>query len=299
MKWVIFFSFLTGGVLAFGQSNIKKMEDLQVEQYSALEINDRYIALVESLTRAQNSNEVWYREQHPDYYKTPEGFQAYNFFKEQRARDILQVRIEVQDHFCKKDKKYCWSESDLAFHQKELENKIEADKLYMEQFLAGGQVVADKALMDFHQDKNKELCEEFDQNCGVGEKTEVIVEKLNEVKIETVSQIPDVTQIVKKISETDYLPSTCKWVPDMPRRIIFGSGCVGEDRLCVGYVVCDQKSGGKFIRQSTCSDNLCGEKQAVACTKAPLYGSQKPKSESKVTVSEDLQKVLTNSTNKD
>lgn len=73
---------------------------------------------------------------------------------------------------------------------------------------------------------------------------------------------------------------TCKWVSDMPRRLIFGPGCSTDRKamLCVGYVVCetDDASGAKFIRQSTCGSENCSEANAVACTKQASYGSCQP-----------------------
>lgn len=270
-----------------------------------------YTALIESLVRSENSNDEWYRKQHPDYYKSAENFKAYNDYKAQKYRDALQVRIEIQETYCKKDKKFCWSETDLAFHQKEVENKIKSDQIYAENFLAGGQNAADVAVGAFHQDANKEACEEYNQNCGVGEQKEEI--KIEPMPMKVINKIPVqivqpeiigtiavvVEPIVKKINEKDYLANTCQWVPDMPRRLVFGPGCMGDDCLCVGLVMCDQKSGGKFIRQSTCSRQYCTDKKAVACTKDPLFGSVKPKNETKVTVTEEIQKVLTPSTNKD
>ena len=89
-------------------------------------------------------------------------------------------------------------------------------------------------------------------------------------------------------------PETCKWVTDIPRKLIHIPGC-GAKVACSGLVVCQQKKGGgKFIRTSTCSSNLCGasDKDAVACTKQPGFYSSKPKSETKEFVSEKLKRIL-------
>lgn len=97
--------------------------------------------------------------------------------------------------------------------------------------------------------------------------------------------------------EKNYKPDTCEWVSDMPKRIAFGPGC-GEGKklkMCVGYVVCEQKEGeGKFIRMSTCSEGNCGEGKdaAVSCTKENGYGSRKPKDEVNFTVSATMQAIM-------
>lgn len=256
----------------------------------AQSVDERYLSLIESLTRSQNVNDEWYRKNNPDYFKSEANYKKYNEYKAQKYKEALDVRIEIQDTYCKKDKKYCWTDKDLAFHQKEVEFNIKEDQLLMEQFLNKDKA-NDKALMDFHQDKNKVLCEDYGQYCGVGEKIEVITQASPNI-VPTIT-VPDLAPIVKKISETDYLPNTCRWVTDMPRRIVFGPGCSGKEKLCVGYVVCDQKNGGKFIRMSTCGAPHCGDTHAVSCTKQANYGSSKPVDEANITVSDKLKSALT------
>lgn len=96
----------------------------------------------------------------------------------------------------------------------------------------------------------------------------------------------------------NYKPETCKWVEDLPRKIVYGPGCTtkGKSSICTGYVVCDQKSGeGQFIRMSSCSADKCGasDEDAVRCTKDQGYYSRKPLSEDKHFMSIKLKKVLT------
>ena len=77
----------------------------------------------------------------------------------------------------------------------------------------------------------------------------------------------------------NYDADTCEWLNDLPRRIHAGPGCSREgNRLCVGYVVCKQKTSElRFIRSSTCSAEHCGPRKenAVACTKQRSYFSNK------------------------
>jgi hypothetical protein len=98
-------------------------------------------------------------------------------------------------------------------------------------------------------------------------------------------------------SPRNYKPETCKWVQDLPRKVVNGPGCGGKSRsrICTGYVVCEQKTGGaKFIRMSTCGADKCGgsDEDAVRCTKDMGYYSQKPASESKLFMSPKLKKIL-------
>jgi len=61
---------------------------------------------------------------------------------------------------------------------------------------------------------------------------------------------------VKDVKYSEIKVESCKWSNDIPRRIIKGTGpgCTNNEskEACVGYVVCEQNSGGKFMRQSTC-----------------------------------------------
>jgi hypothetical protein len=97
-------------------------------------------------------------------------------------------------------------------------------------------------------------------------------------------------------SPRNYKAETCKWVSDLPRKIVNGPSC-GKTRsqICTGYVVCEQKvGGGKFIRMSTCGPGKCGatDADAVNCTKDQGYWSKKPASESKLFMSKKLKDIL-------
>lgn len=95
----------------------------------------------------------------------------------------------------------------------------------------------------------------------------------------------------------NYKAETCKWVTDLPRKVVNGPGCGprSRSRICTGYVICEQKTGGgKFIRMSTCGADKCGssDEDAVRCTKDMGYYSQKPAGESKLFMSPKLKRIL-------
>lgn len=139
---------------------------------------------------------------------------------------------------------------------------------------------------------------------------EVIAEVKPEVNPEIVPEVvPDVKPevkpedvVVKKdepITEDNrnYKPDTCVWADDIPRKIVVGAGCSVEgSRICIGYVVCEQKNGGgKFTRMSTCSEGFCGDNDAVLCTKEKGFGSFKPAPEKAEFVSGKIKDLLQNS----
>jgi hypothetical protein len=98
-------------------------------------------------------------------------------------------------------------------------------------------------------------------------------------------------------SPRNYDTSTCKWVSDLPRKIVNGPGCskTSRSRICTGYVVCNQKEGhGKFIRMSSCRSEFCGngDNNAVRCTKDQGYFSERPSGEGKLFMSQRLKKIL-------
>ncbi len=88
-------------------------------------------------------------------------------------------------------------------------------------------------------------------------------------------------------------PETCKWVTDLPRRIINAPGCTAgaRNRICTGFVSCDRSEGeGKFIRLSTCRSEFCGsgDENAVRCTQDMNFSSSRPSDETRDTVSPQL-----------
>jgi len=72
--------------------------------------------------------------------------------------------------------------------------------------------------------------------------------------------------------------NSCRWHPGFLRHVISGPGggcATGENvNTCVGYVICKNKSGTEFIRQSTCSAANCAEDKASSCTKEENFWSR-------------------------
>lgn len=118
--------------------------------------------------------------------------------------------------------------------------------------------------------------------------------EVQQTKVEEVKPVVP-TENEDEKSPRNYKAETCKWVNDLPRKIVVGPGCGGKSksRICTGYVVCEQKvGGGKFVRQSTCAADKCGENDAVACTRDQYYFSSKPSDEEKQFVSPKLKEIL-------
>ncbi len=92
-------------------------------------------------------------------------------------------------------------------------------------------------------------------------------------------------------------PETCKWVTDLPRRIINAPGCATgtRNRICTGFVSCDRSEGsGKFVRLSTCRSEFCGtsDENAVRCTQDMNFSSSRPSDETRETVSPEVGRRL-------
>ncbi len=69
---------------------------------------------------------------------------------------------------------------------------------------------------------------------------------------------------------------TCEWSDIFPRKILRGPGCSGKGtKICIGYVNCTE-GGASFNRLATCTEKLCGDGQAAACSKQLGFGSYSP-----------------------
>ncbi len=90
---------------------------------------------------------------------------------------------------------------------------------------------------------------------------------------------------------------TCKWVNDLPRRLINSPGCTAStrNRICTGFVSCEQAQGGaRLTRLSTCRAEHCGngDENAVRCTQDMGYSSTRPSGETRDTVSPELNQTI-------
>lgn len=126
-------------------------------------------------------------------------------------------------------------------------------------------------------------------------------EKADAKKEDSKKEEPEVVEEEGDDEKTprNYKPETCRWVNDLPRKVVNGPGCGPKQRskMCTGYVICEQKQGGaKFIRMSTCSADKCGssDEDAVRCTKDMGYFSMRPQGETKLFMTPALKKVLSN-----
>ena len=111
-------------------------------------------------------------------------------------------------------------------------------------------------------------------------------------------------QVLESLKEGgNFLPETCKWVTDLPRKVINIPGCPDKDgktkqnNMCTGYVVCDQKDkfgSGKFVRMATCRKQFCldGDEQAKNCVAQKNYSSEVPKDLERESVSDFLMNEL-------
>lgn len=101
--------------------------------------------------------------------------------------------------------------------------------------------------------------------------------------------------IKSKSADINY--DSCKWVEDMPRKIVKGpasGGCKDETRVCMGYVSCDSNKAGapKVVRLSTCAVENCTKGGAGDCTKQAGFYSMRPVSEKNETLSDNVQKAI-------
>ncbi len=103
------------------------------------------------------------------------------------------------------------------------------------------------------------------------------------------------TEQTERTGVRDYKPESCVWAEDMPRRLVHSPGCSRSSRSqsCVGYVICEQKSSSaKFIRMSSCRADLCGEGDAVDCTKDQSTFSTQPQDETKQFMSKRVRDLI-------
>jgi hypothetical protein len=132
-------------------------------------------------------------------------------------------------------------------------------------------------------------------------KEDTSAEKTEVSKPEVVKpEVPETVSVDDEKDPRNYNANTCKWISDIPRKIVNGPGCgpKSRSRICTGYVVCEQKQGGaKFVRMSSCAADKCGasDADAVKCTKDRGYYSERPGSELKLFVTPKLKEVLSGS----
>lgn len=143
----------------------------------------------------------------------------------------------------------------------------------------------------------KELCKHERLHLGYymveSEKKQAVVQKFIEENYSTdwdKSEIPLMDRcaaLLAKdknvyIADPDYDPSymvSCKWSEESSRKLISSPGCKkgSQYKVCVAHVDCENRSTGmKFTRMSVCSEDNCGEGDALNCAKEEGYTSETP-----------------------
>lgn len=230
---------------------------------------------------------------HPDWDKKEmtEEVKAFLISKEDK---FLEEALKKMQELCKDNKEQpACSEGALAG----LKDTIEGNKCKIERRFQINSLVGDKAALKKKLDDNH--VKEW-EGLAAPKSCQVLLDQDKKPVIDTDSgetTPEEEDSVTDEKTPRNYKPETCKWVTDIPRKIVNGPGCSAKapNRVCTGYVVCEQKQGGaKFVRMSTCRPEFCGSKDedAVKCTKDLRYFSQKPKSEDKLFVTPKLKKIL-------
>lgn len=262
-----------------------------------------------------------------DVVVTPNGVDAKKFADaKQAAEDALKKEVDDLDKAFS-DKHPGWRDKDmtpevkdflLSQLNKNLELNLAMSKKLCEQFPGSEACLTDEQIEKLKEENAGSLCfverkfatksveaskhsTEWDELPKPKSCKTLLDKDKNPPKDEPTKEEPKKDEPVEEGDDEktprNYKSETCKWVSDLPRKIVNGPGCGGKSRsrICTGYVVCEQKQGGaKFIRMSSCSPDHCGssDSDAVKCTKDMHFYSQKPAGEAKLFMSPKLKKIL-------
>lgn len=247
--------------------------------------------LEEKLQEELRSLEVEFEKGHPDFKNKEMTEEVKSFLQAQEALRHEKV-IEIFKDLCArfpKSPEVCLSEEQI----KKLKDESSSTQCLVERkFKHKKDAELLSKLEDSHQKDWEGLPEP--RSC------EALFKKEQEVKVETKPEENVVEENEDEKNPRNYKAETCRWVTDLPRKIVNGPGCSSKGRslICTGYVVCEQKEGGgKFIRMSTCGADKCGgsDEDAVRCTKDQRYFSQKPSGETKLFMTPRVKKILSGS----
>jgi hypothetical protein len=208
----------------------------------------------------------------------------------------LEANLAYFEAACEADKKEdnCLKEEEIE----QVKNEVSLSTCYIERKFQISTKSKDKDKALTSLDKNHEAEWEAlpdPKDCGV-----LLGTKKSAVKADAQTSEAPKTEVMDDDDEKtprNYNAETCKWVTDLPRKVVNGPGCGPKSRsqMCTGYVICEQKQGGgRFIRMSTCSADKCGgtDEDAVRCTKDMGYYSKKAKEENKLFMTPKLKKIL-------
>lgn len=275
--------------------------------------DDEHTRIGKENAEKQRAAKEQYQKDHPDYAMS-EGYLKFQIQQEEEDYQQQKTKLEF---LCTTYKRFCFDDAsknadirDRDFNISQLTHDFDLSKKVNAKTITAKE--RDRQHDSFLLDRYKNECEVFKRLCDIfAERKLEYKNKYNaEYGVATnipapvatgtaaVAATPVATPTVAKIAIAQtggFKTETCKWVSDMPRRLIFGPGCDGgrNAMLCTGYVVCEASAGGKFIRQSTCGSANCGEGSAVACTKQASYGSCKPETETRTGISERTTEALT------
>lgn len=267
-------------------------DDKPKDEKTTVTLDQVAAILEEKLEQDLASLEVEFSKTHPDFKDKEMTAEVKDFLIAQEALRNEKT-LEIFATLCKK-----YPESkDVCLTEKQINDLKETSQ--------SSQCLIERK---FKHQKNAEVLAGLEEghkkdweSLPVPRSCEALFQKEKEAKEATENKEVKEEKIVEENedekSPRNYKAETCRWVSDLPRKIVNGPGCSSKGRslICTGYVVCEQKEGGgKFIRMSTCAADKCGasDADAVRCTKDQRYFSLKPAGESKLFMTPKLKKIL-------
>lgn len=273
----------------------KNKDDKVADETTTVTLDQVAAILEEKLEQDLASLEVEFSKTHPDFKNQEMTIEVKDFLIAQEALRNEKT-LEIFATLCKK-----YPESkDVCLSEKQINDLKEAS--------LSSQCLTQRK---FKHQKNAEILASLEEghkkdweSLPIPRSCEALFQKEKEAKedkkTEEVKEVKEekiVEENEDEKSPRNYKAETCRWVSDLPRKILNSPGCTSKGRnlICTGYVVCEQKEGGgKFIRMSTCGADKCGasDADAVRCTKDNRYFSQKPAGESKLFMTPRVKKIL-------
>lgn len=266
----------------------KNCENLDEKDKKAAELEKKRDSELEAL-------EVQFAKLNPD---TKKGDEKQRDFKIDLEKKRLEKTLALMEELCElnpEDAVFCLSEKQKEEMKLDSKGNICKEERVHQLFT----LVKDDA-----ESREEKLVSEHDGKWAAAKECKTLLEEDKLAftpKVETrdvASEEPLENEDEK--SPRNYKAETCEWVSDLPRKIVYGPACGrSANRICTGYVVCEQKvGGGKFVRMSTCGPENCGgtKQDAINCTKQQNYFSRRPRDEAKHFASPKLKKVLSGAT---
>lgn len=266
----------------------KPKEELPKEEKATVTLDEVAAIFEEKLEEELKALEGEFEKTHPNFKDKEMTAEVKNFLQAQEALRQEKV-LEIFAGLCAKfpkSKEVCLSDDQV---KKIKDDSASVNCLVERKFKHQKEPELLAGLDENHQ-------KEWDALSGTKSCQALLEKKKPEVEVKK-EEVKVVEENEDEKNPRNYKAETCRWVSDLPRKIVNGPGCgpKGRSRICTGYVVCEQKEGGgKFIRMSSCGADKCGssDADAVRCTKDQGYFSQRPASESKLFMTPRLKKIL-------